>query len=891
MRDPQPMPTTRARLAATWRRYLRFWGTRHDQDFDDELRFHFDMLVADYLAQGLAEPEARAAARARLGDLDVSRTECLTIQGRREKRAERARLLDAFALDVRYALRTLRRQKGWTAVAVITLALGIGANAAVLSVVDNLLLHPLPYPHADRMVVIYQQPGRSNNSGLQVTITPTGQVLRAWRESARSFEDIEAYITDDRMLQPRSGAPAVVHTASILPEFPAFAGQHPLLGRGFNASDIAAGGHVALLGESIWRQRYGGDPRILGRPIELDGELYTVIGIMPDALRLPRLLTSSMDVWLPLALRGRERGLFALGRLRPGVEPGTAARELDRIVASLEGVPDGQSSDVTKFLSTASLVSFRQSLILLMGAVALVLLIATANVAHLLLARSAARQRELAVRAAVGAGRSRLVRQLLTESLVLAVTGCLLGILVGWAGLHLLVALRPPQLTELDSAHLNLATLMLSAALSLLTGLAFGMLGALPASRGATHAALKAGAPSTAHGAHGRLRSLLVVTEMALSTTLLVGATLLVRSAIHLQTMDPGFDPRGLYSVQLTLPRPRYESAREKAAFFANLADRARHLPGVTGVTIAASAPPAQSFLIGAIQVEGQEPPPPGITSFVDYNAVQPDYFRLMRLPIVRGTGLSDTSRAASQVVVNAGFARKYWRGTSVVGKRMRVANNGKGDWMTVVGVVADASTNGLTQDATTPMLYVAGSLSDWYAWSLLVRTSNRNAVAALRALPATLDPYLPPPTILSLESQLRASAAGQRFTTVLLSIFTILAVVLAAVGLYGVMAYSVAQRTREIGIRIALGATRRTVARAVMARGILLAIAGAAIGVVGAQWSARLLANLLYGVTAKDPVSFGLGTVVLLVMAVLACAVPTRRATAVDPVIAIRAD
>jgi len=890
MHDPQQQPPPNAARAATWRRYLRFWGPRAEADVDDELGFHIEMRVRDYLARGLTETEARREAERRIGNLAAVRAACVAITSRRERRMTRAQVVDALVHDARFAYRTLRRQKGWTAVAVLTLALGIGANTAVFSVVNALLLHPLPYPDADRMVIIYQEPTRGNNTGMQVLVNPNADVVRAWREGARSFDAIEAYTTADRALRTVDGASVTLQTGSVLPSFPAFTGQRPLLGRVFTEAEIA-GARVAMISEPFWRVRYGADPGILGKSITLDREPYTVIGVMPAAFRLPRRTDATTDVWLPLDLRDRSTGLSVIGRLRPGATMAAATRELDALDPGIDASNAKQREFAVKLAPPSELVRFRASLVLLSAAVALVLLIACGNVTHLMLARTASRQRELAIRAALGASRLRLARQLLTESLILAAVGCVGGLLVGWLGLHAIVTLRPDHLSELVAARIDRATLVVTAALATGTGLVVGLLGAIQTRRHSAHGALKAGTLSASQSrGQRRLRSLLVISEMAVSTVLLVGAMLLVRSMLHLQRLDPGFDATGLYSVQLALPRSSHANAAARAAFMTQAAERVRAVPGVGQVTVAAGAPPSRNFLIGALQVEGEPAPARGTTSFVNYNGIEPDYFRTIGIRLVEGTTITDTSSAAAQVIVNAGFAKKYWPGKSAVGRRLRVVFNGDGEWLTIVGVAANAFTGGLTSEADTPMLYVRGE--ERFQSVLIVRTEpGSNPVPTIRALVAQLDPALPPATITSIDDAMARTIAGPRFTMTLLVAFTALALVLAAVGLYGVMAYTVAQRTREIGIRIALGATRRDVARSVVAQGVALALTGAVLGVLGARAGSALLEDMLYGVARTDAVSFTSGVLLLVATAALACLVPMRRAMAVDPLIAIRAD
>ena len=897
-RDPQQAPAPRARQAHTWGRYLHFWGRRVERDVDDELAFHLEMRTRENVARGMSEAEARADAVRRLGDLHAARAACIETDHRMERRMTRTRWLDALAQDVRFAFRSSLRQKGWTAIAVLTLALGIGANTAVFSVVNSLLLHPLPYPRLDRVRIVFQEPSEGNATGMSVMISPTVGFIREWRASSRSFEAIEPFGTTDMGLRQGDGVPAVVHTARVLPSFMRFAGVRPLLGRGFLASDLGEeAGRVAVIGEPMWRARFGSDPSIVGKPITLDGKPYTVIGVAPPDLRLPQLDQPSTDVWLPLDLATQTNlGLALIGRLREGAEQAAAAKELDSLAArseaSVANAAQRMSTNFrTKLVAPRELVGFRDSLLMLAGAVALVLLIACANVAHLMLARAATRQRELAVRAALGAGRARLLRQLLTESLVLAAAGCVGGIAIGWLALQAIIAVRPPSLGELGAVRMEPIALGVAAAISVVTGVLFGMVGAVQSARHGTHDALKAGALSASGTRRQqRLRSALVVSEIALSTCLLVGATLLVRSVMHLQSIDLGFDSRNLYGVEVALPQGADGRPVGHVAFYDQLLERARAIPGVRAVTLAGGAPPRRSFMVGALHVEGKPAPPAGSSSFIPFNPVSDDFFRFMGIRLLEGTMFTDTSSKARQVIVNEGMAKKQWPGESAVGKRLRVSFGNEGDWMTVVGVVADARTGGVTSDPADAMIYTP--VGHAFSLAALVRTSGGgDPIGQLRAVAASIDANLPPPTITSVEDAVTQGIARPRFTMLLLAAFSTLALVLSAVGLYGVMAYAVAQRTREIGIRIALGATRRTIARAVLGQGAALAVAGVVSGLLAAAWGTKLLQKMLYGVERTDPASFMAGAAVLLATALVACVVPMRRAVRVDPQVAMRAE
>jgi putative ABC transport system permease protein len=715
----------------------------------------------------------------------------------------------------------------------------------VFSVVSSLLLHAIPYPNADRVVIVVQEPSTGNHTGMQVSITPAPALVNAWRSGSHSFEALEPYRSSSVALRT-SGDPAPISATWILPSFVSFAGERPILGRLFSPSEMANHESVVLLSESLWRTRYGADTAMIGRAITIDDSIYTVIGVLPAALRVPLRGRQDTEVWLPLDTANRRMGTRVVGRLRPGVTAGAARHELDALSAQSGVYPPGKVPFVARISTPAELVDFREALFMLTGAVALVLLVACANVAHLMLSRAASRHRELAIRAALGAGRVRLFRQLLTESLLLALIGAGLGVFVGWIGLKGIVALRPSRLVELDAARLDHTTLLVTIALGVASGVAFGVIGALQSARNSTNESLKAGSLASSHSRRGdRLRSLLVVSEMALSAMLIVGATLLVKSVINLQHTDLEFNPSGLYAISIPLPKTRYTTPAARAAFMSELTTRLRAVRGLRDVALADVAPGSRSFAVGVFEVEGEAPSAASTeTSYIDGNGVEAGYFKMMGIRVVEGTTFTDTSAAASQVVINAGYARAHWPSGGAIGHRVRVAYQGKGTWKTIVGVVADAAIGGPGSASTAPMLYD----------------------------PIGDNPY------------------GHAIM-LLLTVFTLLALVLAAVGLYGVMAYSVAQRTREIGIRVALGATRGAIARIVVVRGVILALFGAALGLGGAYVGTRLIAKLLYGVAPSDVTSFATAGVVLVAAAMVACIVPTRRALGVDPIRAIRAD
>ena len=897
MREPErsaldAQPTPQATRARSWRRYLRFWRAQPDADVDDELRFHMDMRVRDYMARGLGESAAHAAAEQRFGDYTGIEQELITMTTRRERSSARAQWFDGLVQDIRFALRGFGRQRGWTAVAILTLALGIGANTATFSAVNSLILHPVSYPHADRIVMVWQEPNQgASTAGVVVRMSATDRDLRYLEGATHSFEDLQAYTTNDLTVEEREGGTSTMHGAFITPTFLRFAGERMLRGRMFTSADSQAHAPVALLSEATWRSRYGADPGVLGRTITVNDTFVTIIGITPASLRLPRMDQANTDLWLPLQ-SSRSVGYSLIGRLRPGVTLAQATRELDG-QQLLHARDAGRSVSPVRatLMRPREMLSFRTSLLLLSGAVALVLLIACTNVAHLLLARSASRQRELAIRRALGAALARLFRQMITESLVLALAGSAAGIVVGWLTIRMLVRLRPESLAALSVAHIDPVVLFTIVGVAVACGIGFGLFAAVQAGRHSTNESLKTGALSTSQSRqHHRMRSLLVVTEMALSTTLLVGASLLVRSVMHLQMAPLGFEPRGLYALDVTLPKTRYATDASQRLFYDGLVSRVRAAPGVESIAFATSAPPGFSFRVGALQADGEAEPPAGANGFIRAEAVSPDYFRTMRLPVVEGRAFADSAADAGAVMINEGFARAHWPGVSAIGKRLRFVDfGGHSEWLTVVGVAAGAATGGLTDDRSSPMLYTPAHEDDR---TLIVRANAAvDLLPALRAIVTSLDPHLPPPKLTNVEEAMRATAAEPRFTMALLVGFTVLALVLAAIGLYGVMSYAVAQRTREIGIRIALGATRRDVSRDVVWRGVALAGIGALLGLVAAWWATKVVEQMLYGVTRTDPLSFAIGGVVLIATAVVACVVPMRRAAGVDPLIAMKAD
>ena len=869
--------------APAWRRYLRFWGSNVADDVDDELRFHIEMRVSEYIARGLSPDDARRAALLRVGSIAAARDECLVIGRERERHARGADLLSSIAADIGFALRALRRAPGWTAVAVLTIALGIGASTAVFSVVDRLLVRPIAYPGAARMLIVERD--ISVGPEAHVLAAPAAEAIRAWRRSAHSIEAVEGYARRELRVSSGDNDDRSIRAAAIDSSFLAFAGVRPLIGRGFSGSETVRNGPpVVLLAENYWRREFGASLDVVGRSLRANGQTLMIIGVLPAALQLPDVGAESPDVWLPL-VDGGERLAFVVVRLRPAVSIDVARSELDAI-ATHTGADPGPVGLVSKLVlfRPGETVRFRRALTMFAGAVALLLLVACANVAHLLLARGAARERELAVRYALGAGRMRLVRQLLTESLVLLALGGAAALAVGLGGLEAVRRLHPATLSALSHVAANQNILIIAGALTLVTGLGLGVFVGLRTAREGLGDALRSGGS----GRRGRrLRSSLVVTEIALSATLLVGALLLVRSVINLRNTQLGFDARNLYGITFSLRNGPVATTAARSAFTRDLLLRGRQLLGTNSVTLAATIPPNGGFVLGAFETAdnaGQV----GAPQTVSANEIAPDYLSVMGISLLEGRTFDASSAANNEVIVNEALARQLWPTGDALGRRFRVS----GAWWTIVGVTRDAFTHGLLDEKAEPALYSPlGNLEDGRVTLIVRARDGIDPTPTLRQLATSLRPGTTMPTITSVEQSLSDSMAEPRFSMLVLATFAGLAVVLAAIGLYGVISYSVAQRTKEIGIRVTLGATRGAIARLVVGDGLRLALLGVSLGMCGAMAGTRLIQAALYGVQRGDPVSFVVGAAVLIGVSTAACILPTLRATSVDPVVAVRAE
>jgi predicted permease len=893
-----------------WRRYLVFWRANIERDVAEELAFHTEMRVEEYVARGMTEAEARLAVAERLGDVGVAHDECVQWGEIRATHARRASFVDGLRSDVRYAVRSLRRAPAWTAVTLLTIALGVGATTMVFSVADTLLVRTLPYPNASRVYLAQRQ---WTVGGQVVPSSLPFGMGKVWRERAHTIEDAvlasggnsATLLSGDDSLQ--------VTTAHAEPGFVAFAGARLLRGRVPTPAEVTPDAHLMFLTEQLWRAAFGASPDIIGRTMKLDGEAWMVVGVIPASLTIPSFRDQRADL-LQLVNATEPASGSILVRLKPGVTREAATADLNAIMknADLPDVRPGPWPMTLTLTRPQDWLAIRQPLVMLTVAVALLLLVACTNVAHLLLARGASRQRELAIRHALGAARSRLVRQLATESVMLAFLGGALAVVVGWAGLHVLMALRPVSriFNALTYVSPDGGMIAIAAVLAIGCGLVVGVLAAVRSAHRDVAVDLRVGAASPGYSAR-RLRSLLVVGEVAVSATLLVGALLLVHTLFALEHTDVGFDTRGLYGITLTVPRGI--EAPDRAAFAVEVRDRITRALGTESAVLSDRLPggPGRMQLAVWETPDRARDPRDGTDVTVIYT-VPAEYFAMMHMPLLAGRTFDDGAFARRDVIVSQSLANQLAPGRNPIGLRLRNARArtwgsnsttpGKPatpspdePWRTIIGVVPDVMTN-LTQGTPDAGLYRPLSIADAGGQmatgiNILVRDSAPDAAERLAQIATSVRPGSPPPTVLKVRDAIDASLTEPRFTMRVLAAFAVLAVVLAAIGLFGVISYSVGQRTREIGVRMTLGATRVSIARLVVGDGIRLASIGIVVGLAGALVATRLVQSVLYGVSRFDPIAFTGGALLLLVVAAVACVVPMVRATAIDPALAVRAE
>jgi predicted permease len=891
---------------------LRFGGLfnkqRKDRELDDEIESHLQMHIEDNLRWGMTPEQARREAMIKLGGIESMK------DAYRDQRG--LPTLEMLWQDIRYGARTLRKNPGFTAVAVLTLALGIGANTATFSVVNAVLLRPLPYPEPSQLVQL-----RVGRSGRPNAVIGSATFV-AIKAQSQSLARIAAYSGGDMTLTGAGSAERVVAGAVTADFFPLL-GVQPALGRNFTREeDTPNGPRAAILGHGLWQSRFGGDADLLGRTITLNEQSYTVVGILPARFQYPE----QFQLWTPLALgeTGAGGGTFAkygegmwllkaIARLKPGVTLEQAQTELQTIAQRVQparsggeksaGGPrptgtDGRGDSVLTLVGLHEQVvgDMKGALLVLLGAVALVLLIACANVANLLLARAAARQREMAVRAALGARRLRVARQLLTESMLLSLAGGGLGLMVAFWGVRTLGQWSGASLPSMHGIGIDAWVLAFTLGVSVITGLAFGLAPAVQAWRTDVNAALKEEGRGDTGGHRKWLRHLLVVSEVALALVLLIGAGLLIKSFSRLMEVNPGFRTDGVLTFQVTLTGGK--SSPQKVNFVEQIVERLKALPGVQAAAATDSLPLTHFARISAVEIEGRPPidwskVKPGEVRPVSRPTVTLDYFNAMGIPVRNGRAftLQDAHPTAGVVIVNEAFEKHYFPGESAVGKRIRLmAGRAEARWQTVVGVVSDVRQNGLAGDVTlevySPALQDVGE-----ELSFIIRVTGESAglISAVRGVVAEVEPNQPLHNAMTMEQRLANTTASRRLNTALLGSFAAVALLLAIVGIYGVMSYAVTQRRREIGVRMALGAQRSDVLGLIIHGGLRLTLLGVAIGLAGAFVLTRYLSSLLYSVKATDPLTFLLIALALTGVAMLACWLPARRAARTDPMVALR--
>ena len=808
--------------------------------------------------------------------------------------------------DLAYGLRVLLKTPRFTAAAVLSLAIGIGANTAIFSVTNALLLRPLSYREADRLVILWN---RSPGLNVEQDWFSPGQYLDIKAEN-QVFENVATTI-DNSFNLTGQGMPERVEGARVSSSLFSVLGTQPALGRAFTAEEDDQGKPTtAILSYGFWQRQFAGDPTAVGKSLSLNGNQIEIVGVMPRDFTLNKEVMptvnkiSNAEILLSLPMGWGKRTTRTnedyniFGKLKNGVTIAQAQADIDRIVSGMkQEYPQNYTPGSGFMISVVPLLQqvvgdVRKPLLILLGAVGLVLLIACANVANLQLARAAVRQKEIAIRTAVGAKRWRIVRQLLTESILLSLLGGVLGLLLAFAGLRVLLRLGPNTLPRLNEIGIDARVLGFTLAVSFITGIVFGLAPALRSSRIDLNDALKQSGRSSTGAVHNRLRSIFVIVEVALSLVLLIGAGLLVRSYSHIQDANPGFNPRNVLSFRLSLPPSKYKGPAV-TNFYKQLIDRIKALPGVESVGTSYSLPMSSVALAwGPITIEGYVPKNP--TDFVMSNErfVSPGYFSAMGVPLVKGRLFDerDTKDAQQTVIVNENLAQRFWPNEDPIGKRIERVD--KEPWRSVVGVVRD--TREFSVDNEPPISIYHPHEQFPIGTMFLVVRSTQNASALTSGISKEirdLDPELPAYEFKTMEQRLSDSLSRRRFSTFLLGVFATVALVLAAIGLYGVLAYSVTQRTQEIGIRMALGAEPGRIMSMIVRHSLVLVAAGVAIGLLGAWAVTRVMASLLYGVSTTDGLTFAGPPLILVAVALLASYFPARRAARVDPTVALRSE
>jgi putative ABC transport system permease protein len=884
----------RARLAP-----LGLDGPR-EAEIVEELAEHLEEAYEESLALGRTEDEARADALAqfqdwRLLECEVSRAERSALgnllartNGDPERGGGGVNMLELIIKDLRYAFRMLRRKPGFTAVAALTLALGIGGNTAIFSVVNAVLLRALPYPEAERLVSIYESLPQGGTGSVSV---PN---LLDWRAQSDAFTGVAAYQFGDFNLREEQ-QPVRAVGATVTANFFDVLGVTPQAGRGFlEGEDQAGRERVVVLSDKLWRRNYGADPGIVGQDMMLGGEKYQVIGVMPPSVQYP----ASVELWVPLVFNDRQlasRGSHAflvLARLKSNVSFEQAQEQMSTIGRALEqqypASQEGRGVTLVR-LEEETVRGVRPALLMLLGAVGFVLLIACTNVANLLLARAAARRKEVAIRSALGAGRWRLMRQFLAESVVLALLGGAAGLLVARWTLQALSTLTSGYLSRSGEVSLDWKVLAFTAGLSVLTGLVAGLAPAFHVSRADVQETLKESGNAGSSPRGTWLRSGLAVAEVAAALVLLVGAGLLVKSFLRLQRVETGLRPEGVLTMRVSLPPARYDTNEKSALFYREVLERVSALPGVESAGVINMLPLQRYGNNGEIEVEGRAPLPPGRVPLTEYRMASAGYFKALGIPVLAGRVFepSDEAASARPVVVSRELVRTFFPEGDALGKRVR---GGGGDWWTIVGVVGDVRQSGLTQPSR-PELYFPYTIGRPDGMTLVVRAASdpSEMTGVVSREVQAVDPNQPVYNVRTMEEVIDNSISNLRLNMTLLTIFAGLATLLAVVGIYSVMSYLVTQHTREIGIRVALGAQPANILKLVLGQGLALTLVGVGLGALVAFGLTHLMTRFLYEIGGNDPLTYVTVSLLLILVALVACYIPARRATKVDPLVALR--
>jgi len=869
-----------------------FQKKRVDGELDEELRSFFNTAAEVRMRDGLSQKEALRAVRLERGSLETAKAEV--------RSAGWVSFVETCWQDLRLATRMLCKSPGFTAVAVVTLALGIGANTAIFSVVNAILLRPLPYANPTQLVSVSEAKPEAGTSGFGLSYAAFTEL----RDDHQAFSAIAGFGGHSLVLTGY-GDPSEVSTAVVTPEFFSVLAAEPLLGRVFTSADGRRGAApVAILSENLWRDRFQVDQEIRGRSITLDMRQYTVIGVMPATFRTP-FLNQAKQVWIPLAQDPlfsvwmtkppQEHWMAALARVRSGVSSAQVQAQLDTISARLAKQLPAEKGWTIRIEPLQQTITgdVKLPLLLLLAAVGLVLLIACANIANLLLSRATSRSREIAIRIALGAGKRRIARQLLTECAILGLLGGLIGTLVAYWGVSTLVPLLPPGLQRFHSIRIDGWVLAFAFALSLATSLVFGLAPVLSAAGSDAHKELGEGARAGESAGPRRARAFLAVSEIALAIVLLTGAGLLIRSFAELTSVKPGFDPNHVVKAMISLPQFQYSTPKQWAAFSEELMARLESQPGIKDFAIAGPLPIVDCCINLAFQIVGNPRLPPGTSDTADYVPASPRYFSVMGIPLLRGRLFKewDSSSSPAVVLISEALAKRYFPNQDPLGRYLTFGFPANGIVSReIVGIVGDIHDVSLGKEPG-PMLYVPYAQAPPYGGEVVVKSTLGTAavVGAIRAATHAIDKNLPVTDVMSLPDALNASVAQPRSRTLLLGLFGAIALILAAVGIFGVISYSVSRRTHELGIRMALGAQPRSVLSLISGETLALTLMGIAVGVPCAVAAARLIRGLLFDVTLYDPVTLAVVPLVLVAVAALASYIPARRAMKVDPMVALR--